>query len=210
MSATRWQFTSIKAICSSRPERFSKGDAPPSSKVWNASRWAMSALTKRLPAWARLIAKATSSGAPRLVTKPHAPARSAWVGYGASQAPVTITTWARQSDLTMRRVASSPPMPGMAISNDTTCGSSLRVSSTASSASSASPMTSIAFTSRSSRITPARNSRWLSATMVLIIWGCSAVFPCASKTIGQTVSRMGGHGRFPPQSRAQFPGAISD
>ena len=77
--------------------------------------------------------------------KPLAPARMAWNTYSSRSKVLRISTlvWARRSSAVIRRVASSPSVPGMRMSMRTTSGRSWMTTSTASAPSPAWPTTSM-------------------------------------------------------------------
>ncbi len=102
----------------------------------------------------------STSGSVSLTRKPLAPTRSASNTYSSTSNVVRITILVRSScsSCTIRRVASSPSMPGMRMSMSTTSGTSSDAMRTASSPSSASPTTWMSVCASSSALKPARTS----------------------------------------------------
>ena len=116
------------------------------------------------PATTRTAAS-NSAGSVSFNRKPLAPARNASNTYSSRSNVVRITTRVEdsRSSPVIRRVASTPSIPGIRMSIRTTSGRSLETSSTAACPSAASPTTSMSSADRSRTANPPRTRAWSSA-----------------------------------------------
>jgi hypothetical protein len=132
----------------------------------------------------------SSSGSVSLTRNPLAPDRMASNTYSSRPNVVRITTRtpARRWSAAIRRVASSPSVPGIRMSINRTSGVSSEASRAASSPSAASPTTSMSDCASRSERNPARTRAWSSASRTRIVapspGGVEAPAPSGVLTLG--------------------------
>ena len=153
----------------SRSRSVSSGNAAGSGRGAGREKYAVSRRATpgpkiASPAATALTARSSSARWAPLSRYPRAPARTAANTVSSSSCIVSTSTATCGAASTMRRVASTPSMPGMLMSISTTSGWSERAAATAASPESASPTTTTSLAVSSSARSPARNAGWSSAT----------------------------------------------
>ena len=146
-----------------RGERASSGAGVPRCANVAITRPVTAGASSALPAATVRTAATSSSAGACLSRKPLAPARRASNRYSSRSNVVTMTTRASGVAATIRRVASSPSIPGIWTSISTTSGVRQRTSSTAAAPSAASPTTSMSGSASRISRSPERTIAWSSA-----------------------------------------------